>query len=52
MKFTLDMILGLSFNDVAIIKVFPPPFVYSSSGMRGGAIAVYTRRMEDYKQPK
>jgi hypothetical protein len=52
MKATLDMILGLSFNDVAIIKVFPPPFVYSSSGMRGGAIAVYTRRMEDYKQPE
>lgn len=52
MPATMDMILGLAFNDVALIKAFPPPFYMSSSGMRGGAIAVYTKKMEDYKQPE
>ena len=33
----------LSMSNVAIIKVFPPPF-FGASGGSGGAIAVYTRR--------
>ncbi len=33
----------LNMADIAIIKVFPPPF-FGASGGSGGAIAIYTRR--------
>jgi hypothetical protein len=52
MNVPLETILAITINDIALVKAFPPPFVYSSSGMRGGAIAVYTKKMEDYKQPE
>jgi hypothetical protein len=48
---TMDMILALPVIDIALVKAFPPPFMYSSNGMRNGAIAIYTKKMEDYKQP-
>ena len=49
---TLDMILNVPVEDIALVKAFPPPFFYSSDGMRGGAIAIYTKKMEDYKKPE
>ena len=49
---TLDMVLNVPVEDIALVKAFPPPFFYSSTAMRGGAIAIYTKRMEDYKQPE
>jgi hypothetical protein len=52
MPATLDMILNMPVEDIALIKAFPPPFFYSSDGMINGAIAIYTKRMEDYKQPE
>jgi hypothetical protein len=52
MPATMDMLLGIPVSDIALVKAFPPPFVYSPSGMLGGAIAVYTKRTEDYKQPE
>lgn len=38
-----QQINALSMADVAIIKVYPPPF-FGAAGGSGGAIAVYTRR--------
>lgn len=42
----LSMVQGISMNDVAMIKVFRPPFFSSTSGGTGGAIAVYTKKGE------
>ncbi|RYY18051.1 MAG: hypothetical protein EOO04_24640 [Chitinophagaceae bacterium] len=50
MPATLDMIVSIPITNISLIKAFPPPFFYSNSGMLGGAIAVYTKKMEDYKQ--
>jgi hypothetical protein len=38
----IEQILGVSTADIAMLKVYPPPFFGSSSGS-GGAIALYTR---------
>lgn len=48
----MDRIVSLAVIDIAIVKVFPPPFMYSTRGMRGGAISIYTKKMEDYKEPE
>lgn len=45
----IEQVLGVSTGDIAMLKVYPPPFFGSSSGS-GGAIAVYTRRGE-YSRP-
>jgi hypothetical protein len=52
MPANMDMVLSLAVHDIALVKAFPPPFFYSSEGMRTGAIAIYTKKMEDYKQPE
>ena len=44
-----DQLKTISMNDVAYVKVFPPPFFGSSSGGAGGAICVYTRKGGDVK---
>ncbi len=44
-----DQLRTLSMNDVAYVKVFPPPFFGPSSGGAGGAISVYTRKGDDQK---
>ncbi len=44
-----DQLKVLSMNDVAYVKVFPPPFFGPSSGGAGGAISVYTRKGGDQK---
>jgi hypothetical protein len=35
---------GITMNDVAYIKLFPPPFMGAQYGGNGGAIVVYTKR--------
>ena len=44
MNSDLSMLDGISMNDVALIKVFRPPFFGASGGGAGGAIAVYTKK--------
>lgn len=41
----LEQMLGMNTADIAMLKVYPPPFFGSSNGS-GGAIALYTRRGE------
>jgi hypothetical protein len=41
----LEQLVGVNTADIAMLKVYPPPFFGSSSG-DGGAIALYTRRGE------
>ncbi|MEO6455095.1 MAG: hypothetical protein ABIN97_13530 [Ginsengibacter sp.] len=40
----LDLIQSISMNDVAMIKVFRPPFIGAIGGGAGGAIAVYYKK--------
>ncbi len=40
----VDMIQSVNVNDVAMIKVFRPPFFGSIGGGSGGAIAIYTKK--------
>lgn len=44
LRIDAQQINSLSMADVAIIKVYPPPFFGAPGGGSGGAIAVYTRR--------
>ncbi|MET0391980.1 MAG: hypothetical protein ABW019_02515 [Chitinophagaceae bacterium] len=46
MNTDVDMIQSISMNDVAMIKVFRPPFFGAVGGGAGGAIAVYTKKGE------
>ena len=43
----LDMVQSTNVRDIAMIKVFRPPFFGSSSGGAGGAIAIYTKKGTD-----
>lgn len=40
----ISMIRSISMQDVAMIKIFRPPFFGASGGGAGGAIAVYTKK--------
>ena len=40
----INMLGTVSMNDVALIKVFRPPFFGASGGGAGGAIAIYTKK--------
>ena len=40
----LSSLQSISMNDVALIKVFRPPFFGATGGGAGGAIAVYTKK--------
>jgi hypothetical protein len=40
----LSMLKSVNMNDVALIKVFQPPFFGATGGGSGGAIAVYTKK--------
>lgn len=44
------VISSLPVNDVAYVKVFPPPFIGASGGGSGGGIAIYTRKGGDEKE--
>lgn len=45
MAVDIDQLVGMNTADIAMLKVYPPPFFGSVHG-DGGAIAVYTRRGE------
>jgi hypothetical protein len=40
----ISMVQNMSMNDIALIKVFRPPFFGPGGGGAGGAIAIYTKR--------
>jgi hypothetical protein len=44
MNSDINMVQSMSMNDVALIKVFRPPFFGASGGGAGGAIAIYTKK--------
>ena len=48
--FDLSIVSSMSMLDVAYVKVFRPPFLGTFAGGSGGAIAIYTRRGDDYKK--
>ena len=49
----LSALQNISMSDVAMIKVFDPPFFGGSNGGAGGAIAIYTKRgSSDYSSIK
>jgi hypothetical protein len=41
------MVMNISIRDIAMVKVFRPPFFGSMGGGGGGAIAIYTRKGGD-----
>ena len=49
MPVDISTIASIPMSDVAMIKVFRPPFFGGAGGGAGGAIAVWTRRGGDYK---
>lgn len=44
----ISFVQTISINDIAIVKAYPPPF-FGNFGGGGGAIAIYTKRGENYK---
>ncbi len=44
-----DFIQTMNIRDIAMVKVFRPPFFGSIGGGAGGAIAIYTKKGSDYK---
>jgi hypothetical protein len=47
MSYTMDMVSSVNIKDIAMIKVFRPPFFGSMGGGSGGAIAIYTKKGND-----
>jgi hypothetical protein len=47
MQVSPDMVMTLSIRDIAMVKVFRPPFFGSFGGGGGGAIAIYTKKGGD-----
>lgn len=45
-----SMLANMSMTDVALVKVYRPPFMGGFGGSPGGAIAVYTRKGGDVKR--
>lgn len=45
----MNMVSNISVTDIAYIKVIRPPFIGSSGGGAGGAIAIYLRKGSDQK---
>ena len=43
------MLQSININDIAMVKVFRPPFFGATGGGSGGAIAIYTARGNDRK---
>jgi hypothetical protein len=51
MSVSKDQISNININDIALIKVFRPPFMGGVGGGSGGAIAIYTKRGGDSNDP-
>lgn len=49
MQVGADFIQSLNVRDIAMVKVFRPPFFGSMGGGSGGAIAIYTKKGGDFK---
>jgi hypothetical protein len=49
LKIEEDQMKVVSMNDVAYVKVYPPPFFGPTGGGAGGAICVYTKKGADNK---
>lgn len=49
MQVGADFIQSINVRDIAMVKVFRPPFFGSMGGGSGGAIAIYTKKGGDYK---
>ena len=47
MQSSLDLVQSVSVKDIALVKVFRPPFFGSMGGGSGGAIAIYTKKGGD-----
>lgn len=47
MQVDVQTLSNLSINDVALVKVFRPPFMGAPFGGSGGAIAVYTKKGDE-----
>jgi hypothetical protein len=47
MQSDLQTVQSISMSDVAMVKVFPPPFMGGPGGSPGGAIAIYTKKGGD-----
>lgn len=45
----VSMLANINVNDIALVKVFRPPFMGGFGGGAGGAIAVYTKKGGDNK---
>lgn len=44
----ISFVESIPISDIAIVKAYPPPF-FGNFGGSGGAIAIYTKRGENYK---
>jgi hypothetical protein len=51
MPVDVSMLTTVNINDIALVKVFRPPFMGGFGGGSGGAIAVYTKKGGDNKGP-
>ena len=49
MQVGADFIQSINVRDIAMVKVFRPPFFGSMGGGSGGAIAIYTKKGGDFK---
>ncbi len=49
MQVGADFIQSINVQDIAMVKVFRPPFFGSMGGGGGGAIAIYTKKGGDYR---
>ena len=47
-----EQLSNINMNDIALVKVFQPPFMGGFGGSPGGAIAVYTRKGTDVQREK
>ncbi len=50
MKADVSMVQSMAITDIALVKVFRPPFFGSIGGGSGGAIAIYTKKGADARK--
>jgi hypothetical protein len=50
MQSAIDQVQSIAVADIAMVKVFRPPFFGAMGGGAGGAIAVYTRKGADSRK--
>jgi hypothetical protein len=50
MRTDMDQVVNIAVADIAMVKVFRPPFFGSAGGGSGGAIAIYTKKGVDARK--